>query len=172
MILSMVSMTQTSKKFTHHAPIYLVSPQLLVTREHIISASASSSLFSPFALFSGSGDAVPLLGLGRAGCAGVPFAVGVVPVAAAIDGGRSSMLRLGVADWPARSVKRFSSVARSVLPSSSSGNTPDRRISDSMRARRFSRPSMYLALLPSAPRLPWLRLAPTLSGAAASSPPA
>jgi hypothetical protein len=68
-----------------------------------------------------------------------------------MDGRLSSVLCLGVAEWPALSVKRFSSVARSVLPSSSSGITPDRRISVSIRARRFSSPSMYLALLPSAP---------------------
>ena len=133
-----------------NTPIYLVSPQLLVTREHIISASASSSLGSPLVCFSGSGEAVPLLGLGKAGCAGVPFAV-LVPVCGAIDAPLSSALFLGVADSPTLSVNRFSNVARSVLPSSSSGSTPDRRMSDSMRARRFSRPSIYLALFPSAP---------------------
>lgn len=128
-------------------PIYRVSPQLLVTSEHIISARASSSFASPLGRFSGSGDAVPLRGLGRAGCAGVPCCVG-----GGMEACMSSESRfLGVVDCPARSAKRFSSVARSVLPSSSSGSTPDRRISDSMRASRFSRPSMYLALFPSAP---------------------
>jgi hypothetical protein len=133
-----------------HGPMYLVSPQLLVTREHIISARASSSLLSPLGSFSGSGDAVPLLGLGSAGCTGVPSVVG------ATDARLSSIpLSRGVADCPALSVNRFSNVARSVLPSSSSGMTPDRRMSVSMRAKRFSKPSMYLALLLSA--LPSLR---------------
>jgi hypothetical protein len=62
------------------------------------------------------------------------------------------MLCLGVAERPARSANRFSMVARSVLPSSSSGSTPERRMSDSIRARRFSRPSMYLALRMISPR--------------------
>jgi hypothetical protein len=133
-----------------HGPIYLVSPQLLVTREHIISARASSSLFSPLACFSGSGEAVPLLGLGSAGCTGVPFAVDAPVCAAAIARLSSEVLLRGVADCPARSDNRFSKVARSVLPSSSSGSTPERRISDSMRARRFSSPSIYFALFRSA----------------------
>jgi len=67
--------TETNKMYLD-VPIYLVSPQLLVTSEHIISASASSSLPSfSGSCSSGSGEAVPLLGLGRAGCAGVPFVV-------------------------------------------------------------------------------------------------
>lgn len=130
-------------------PIYLVSPQLFVTREHIISASASSSLSLSLVVSIsswGSGEAVPLLGLGRAGWAGVPLAVEWPVVGGAMEARLSSMLFRGVADRPARASSRRSSVARSVLPSSSSGRTPERRISDSMRASRFSRPSMYLAL--------------------------
>lgn len=45
-----------------------------------------------------------------------------------------------------RSASRFSNVPRSVLPPSSSDKRPDKRNSDSMRPRRFSRPSMYFAL--------------------------
>lgn len=65
-------MSQVEKE--QDIPMYLVSPQLLVTREHIISAKASSS-FSPSVVSLGSGDAVPLLGLGKAGCTGVPCVV-------------------------------------------------------------------------------------------------
>lgn len=50
------------------------------------------------------------------------------------------------------SANRFSKVPRSVLPSSSSESRPDRRKSDSMRPRRFSSPSIYLALGESAHR--------------------
>lgn len=46
-----------------------------------------------------------------------------------------------------RSASRFSSVPRSVFPLSSSDKRPDNRKRDSMRPRRFSKPSMYLALL-------------------------
>lgn len=136
-------------------PMYRVSPQLLVTSEHIISASVSSS-FPSSAVSLGSGDAVPLLGLGSAGWIGVAFAVdcAVWDMAEVLF---SSVLCLGVADRPARSASRFSNVARSVLPSSSSGRTPERRINDSMRARRFSRPSMYLALCVVSPV--WSRMA-------------
>lgn len=60
-------------------PMYLVSPQLLVTSEHIISASASSSFPPVFVRCGGSGDVVPLLGLGRLGCVGgVSFGFSVV----------------------------------------------------------------------------------------------
>jgi hypothetical protein len=152
----------------NHLPIYLVSPQLLVTSEHIISASASSSFSLPVLSSSDSGEAVPLFGLGRANCTGVPFVV-EFPVGGATDALLSSMLILGVADRPALASSRLSNVARSVLPSSSSGRTPDRRISDSMRASRFSRPSMYLALLvvsisfcPAHPNYPPLRRLPFL----------
>lgn len=44
------------------------------------------------------------------------------------------------------SARRFSRVPRSVLPASSSVSRPDMRKRDSMRPRRFSRPSMYFAL--------------------------
>lgn len=87
---------------------------------------------------------MPLRGLGRAGCAGVALTFSVVGATEAILS--SECCVLGVPFVLARSASRLSKVARSVLPSSSSGSTPDRRISDSMRARRFSRPSMYLAL--------------------------
>lgn len=57
-------------------PIYLVSPQLFVTKEHIISARASSSLsFGSVGWSSGLGEVVPLVGLGRAGCVGASSAV-------------------------------------------------------------------------------------------------
>ena len=45
-----------------------------------------------------------------------------------------------------RSASRFSSVPRSVFPLSSSDKSPDNRKSDSIRPKRFSRPSIYLAL--------------------------
>lgn len=57
-------------------PIYLVSPQLFVTKEHIISARASSSLsFASVGWSWGLGEAVPLVGLGRAVFAGASPAV-------------------------------------------------------------------------------------------------
>jgi hypothetical protein len=129
---------------TRLIPMYLVSPQLFVTREHIISASASSSL-SPLASLGGSGEAVPLRGLGRPGCTGVAVAFCVV---CAEDDGLSSVEALspGVPACSCLSASLLSNVAKSVLPSSSSGSTPDRRINDSIRARRFSRPSIYFAL--------------------------
>ena len=127
--------------------MYLVSPELFVTSEHIISARASSSLSCPSRLL-GSGVVGPLLGLGKAACA-----VAVVAVEVADGGPMDALLPfrvlglvVGVVAPPALSANRLSNVARSVLPSSSSGRTPDRRINDSMRARRFSRPSIYLAL--------------------------
>lgn len=45
-----------------------------------------------------------------------------------------------------RSASRFSRVPKSVFPLSSSERRPESRRSDSMRPRRFSRPSMYFAL--------------------------
>ena len=127
--------------------MYLVSPQLLVTKEHIISASASSSFSLPLADWSsGFGEATPLVGLGRAGCVAVSSMVDRADWGAADALLSWMLLFLGVADRPVLASRRRSSVARSVLPSSSSGRTPDRRMRDSMRARRFSRPSMYLAL--------------------------
>ncbi len=119
-----------------------------MTSEHIISANASSSLSCP-SRFVGSGVVGSLLGLGKAGCVGVAFE------AEDAEGGAMDVLLplglfglvVGVVEPPAFSVNLFSKVARSVLPSSSSGRTPDRRINDSMRARRFSSPSIYLALL-------------------------
>ena len=45
-----------------------------------------------------------------------------------------------------RSASRFSNVPKSVLPLSSSDSNPDSRRRDSMRPRRFSNPSIYLAL--------------------------
>lgn len=46
----------------------------------------------------------------------------------------------------ALSARRCSNVPRSVLPPSSSASRPEMRKSDSIRPRRFSNPSMYLAL--------------------------
>ena len=127
--------------------MYRVSPQLFVTSEHIISASASSSLSSLFLSLLGSGVAVPLLGLGRLGGTG-DFSCGRLLLFVGVC---SSVRATGVADRADLSARRFSRVPRSKVPSSSSGRTPESRMRVSMRARRFSRPSIYLALRLSAP---------------------
>ena len=157
--------------WSNFLPIYLVSPQLFVTKEHIISASASSSL-SPLTFLGGSGEFVPLRGLGRPGCTGVADAFSVV----CADADRLSSVEAltpGVPVCLCLSASLLSNMAKSVLPSSSSGSTPDRRISDSIRARRFSRPSMYFALgqvsVTMAERVGFWCL--TLSEAASSSQP-
>ena len=125
--------------------MYLVSPQLLVTREHIMSDSASTS--SPrlsFAL----GVATLLGGLEAEACP-----LKVTGLWCEVEEDRRSSLTEPLAPWEEglllpidRSASLFSSVPRSVLPSSSSEISPESLSRDSMRPRRFSKPSMYLAL--------------------------
>ena len=140
--------------------MYLVSPQLFVTSEHIISESASTSSSLAFSLslvlslscslsFVESGEATELLGvldrpirgLGRCdseeGRARVPV---LVEPAGDFEGVPGS-LRLWLC-----SASLFSNVPRSVFPHSSSFTSPDRLRRASILPRRFSKPSMYFAL--------------------------
>lgn len=181
-------------------PMYLVSPDVLVTREHIISDRASTSSSWPSCCcccgccgccgcccllasidlrfsssFGGSGDVSALLG--------VDAPVSCTEVACDGDVGLDGAACEACLDSCLFSASFFSSVPRSVAPSSSprrparggqcatahvcglpatTGITgcrgeavweqrgkegvPDRRSRLSMRPRRFSRPSIYLAL--------------------------
>jgi len=125
-------------------PIYLVSPQLFVTREHIISESASTSS-SLLPDFGGSGEGSPLPGVETAASRGVPL---VMDEASCMPGvlllSSDELFSLTAA---VLSASLFSRVPRSVAPESSSDSRPDSLKRDSMRPNRFSRPSMYLALL-------------------------
>lgn len=131
----------------HHPPIYLVSPMLLVTSEHMASERFSTSwpVLSPSVL----GDPMVSRGvLFESGCEpglGDPSAMDAVLL---LTPAGEFVLLIGVSLDVAEafSARRFSKVPRSVLPASSSVNRPDMRRRDSMRPRRFSKPSMYFAL--------------------------
>ena len=127
------------------APIYLVSPQLLVTKEHIISDSAS---ISASVCFSASRDDPVLCGLARAlSCVEASRGSDSGEDARASDGGRCEGRRERLPPLAASLANRFSSALRSILVrSSSSESTPDNCSKDSIRANRFSRPSTYFAL--------------------------
>lgn len=126
-------------------PIYLVSPLWLVTREHIISESASTSR----SCSSGSSGATELrLSLSLTGSGDVRALCGDMAPSLP-DVAWEGDVGCEVA-WEARfcwafSASRFSSAPKSVAPSSSS-RRPDSRSRLSIRPRRFSSPSMYLAL--------------------------
>lgn len=122
----------------------LVSPQLFVTSEHIMSdrASTSSPLSSFFSLVE-AGDATDIPGLDTtSGFCGVPWfdSVAADALGELLRDPSPSALGLDC------SASRFSRVPRSVLPPSSSERSPDIRKSASIRPSRFSSPSMYLAL--------------------------
>lgn len=134
--------------------MYRVSPQLFVTKEHIISDSASTSVSS----FCDPGDVAAVRGLiewvsirgdgwwlwgAVFGWVCVPDAFGVLLVFCFCDDGGFPAFSPLVND---RSARRFSSVPRSVFPPSSCDKRPESRSSDSIRPNRFSNPSMYLAL--------------------------
>lgn len=140
--------------------MYRVSPQLFVTSEHIMSDndSTSSSFLGGGAgscvgfllVREGAGDVTGLWGLGSSvGCAGVPLCEGEPSSRCCVEppscDAREEVVPV-FAPVARFSDKRFSSVPRSVLPSSSSERSPDSRSRLSMRPRRFSSPSMYLAL--------------------------
>lgn len=137
--------------------MYLVSPQLLVTREHIISESDSTSssflvgsCVAVLSLREGAGDVTALGGLGSSMfCCGVPLCEGVCPSSCCCIEPPSCDVREEPVPVfaPARfSESRFSSVPKSVRPSSSSERSPDSLSRLSMRPRRFSSPSIYFAL--------------------------
>lgn len=127
-------------------PIYLVSPQLLVTKEHIMSESASTS--SSFAAsFGGSGDVTALVGLSNVGDRGA-LCRDVAVSARAAEAGVSDAPEdvAPPAEVAVFSARRLSKVPRSVCPLSSSERSPASLSRCSIRPSLFSRPSMYFAL--------------------------
>lgn len=136
----------TAEMRIDRVPIYLVSPQLFVTREHIISERAStSSSFLPD--FGGSGEGSALAGVETAAGRGVPL-VGEASCTPGVLLPPSDKL-LSLAAAAVLSANLFSRVPRSVAPESSSDSRPESLKRDSMRPNRFSRPSMYFALVTS-----------------------
>lgn len=141
-----------------HIPMYLVSPQLLVTREHIMSDSDSTSssfrggsCVDCLLVREGAGEVAALWGLGSsAGCAGVSLCEGVPSSRCCMEPPSCDVRDEVVPVCPPTAARfsesRFSKVPRSVRPSSSSERSPDSLRRLSMRPRRFSSPSMYLAL--------------------------
>lgn len=138
--------------------MYRVSPQLFVTSEHIMSDndSTSSSFLAGGSCVgfllerAGAGEVAALAGLAKsAGWAGVSLCEGVPSSRWCVEppscDAREEVVPV-LAPVARFSERRFSSVPRSVLPSSSSERRPDSLNRLSMRPRRFSSPSMYLAL--------------------------
>lgn len=125
--------------------MYLVSPTLLVTREHMASERFSTSsrpVFSPSVL----GDPIVSFGVLIRSCVDPVTGEPSASEAALLFGAGEFVFMAPLSLDDAFSARRFSKVPRSVLPASSSLKSPDMRSRDSMRPRRFSRPSMYFAL--------------------------
>ena len=124
-----------------YSPMYLVSPQLLVTSEHIISDNSSTA--SSFSFDGSAGEVTEPRGVGSLSICGVLCGDsrfrGWLPDFE--DLGVPALLWLYVL-----SVSLFSSVPKSVLSSSSLPNSPESFSRDSILPRRFSSPSMYFAL--------------------------
>ena len=123
--------------------MYLVSPQLFVTREHIISESASTSS-SLLPDFGGSGEGSALPGVETVPGRGVSLVdeASCTPGVLLLPSNELFSLAAAVL-----SANLFSRVPRSVAPESSSDSSPESLKRDSMRPNRFSRPSMYFALI-------------------------
>ena len=126
--------------------MYRVSPQLFVTKEHIISDSASTSS-SGFSSWGGAGDAAELWGDGnllaccREGLEPEIERGWLTDSRGVSDGG---VVPLGLSIL--LSANLFSSILRSVRSTSSSFNKPESFSKASIRPSRFSKPSMYFAL--------------------------
>lgn len=123
-------------------PIYRVSPQLLVTSEHIISDNASTSVSDSFCE---SGEVAAVCGLDWESMRGVVLCEVTDCCWVALGMLNLFAFRAALREF-VRSASLFSNVPKSVFPLSSSERRPDSRRSDSMRPRRFSKPSMYFAL--------------------------
>ena len=126
--------------------MYRVSPQLFVTKEHIISDSASTSS-SGFSSWGGAGDAAELWGDGNllACCReGLEPEIerGWLTDSRGVSDGGVVPLGLSIV----LSANLFSSILRSVRSTSSSFNKPESFSKASIRPSRFSKPSMYFAL--------------------------
>src|SRR6266480_1526127 len=111
-------------------PIYLVSPQLFVTREHIISESTSTSC-SLLPDFGGSGEGSPLPGEESARGRGVPLVDEASCTPGVLLLPSDELFSLAAA--AVLSANLFSSVPRSVAPESSSDSRPESLKRDSMR---------------------------------------
>ncbi len=146
----LVCVSSDQSDIVRHLPMYLVSPTLLVTREHMASErfSTSSRDLSPSTVLG-----VVMVSRGVSCESRVDPGLGELSCTEELPplfGGAGDSVALAPFSFAeAFSARRFSRVPRSVLPASSSDNRPDMRNRDSIRPSRFSRPSMYLALVTS-----------------------